>query len=131
MELDLKMKSINLLNLKVLIAIGLLISSLAPITQAQAQSFPQCNAGSCRGLVGRVLFDSSGQLFIAVTGANIGSLTNCNATNGLARVPSTDPNQRSLYALALTAFSLQQPVQVAIVQGSANCDVAFLSLFTG
>jgi hypothetical protein len=39
-----------------------------------------------------------------------------------------DPHAKEVYAMLLTAFSLDKPVSIRIVSGSAPCEIAYVTL---
>lgn len=86
--------------------------------------FAACSDVSCVGKIQRLYIDA-GTLYIATDGDE--KLLNCTPPAGVyVTMPVADESFKTKYAMVLTALSLDLPVGLRIVNGSATCSVAYV-----
>ncbi|MFT7460741.1 MAG: hypothetical protein ACI909_003430, partial [Planctomycetota bacterium] len=100
--------------------LSLLISAAslaAPLTASAA-----CGATACEGTIETIYYPESGTIYVGTDGDE--TALNCNAVAGVyVTIPQTNPNQKALYATALTAKVAGEKIVVRIKEGSSNCEL--------
>ena len=85
--------------------------------------YAACTADRCVGKIDR-LYMSGGTLFISTDGDE--TLLDCTAPAGVyITISSSNPEFKNLYAMMLTAMSLDNTVGLRINNGSDNCSLMY------
>ena len=85
--------------------------------------YAACGANLCVGKIDR-LYVSGGTLYISTDGDETN--LDCTPPGGVyITIPSSDPDFKNLYAMMLTAVSLNNTIGLRIQTGSDNCSLVY------
>jgi hypothetical protein len=106
------------------LAIG---TSLLVLSATATSALAACNAAGtqCSGNVSVLFFDPTGNLNIRLDGVDIPAEATCTSSQNYGQVAAANPQLKNFYAMALTAFSLDNPLTMRMVTNSATCEVAY------
>jgi hypothetical protein len=86
-----------------------------------------CFSYYCTDTVGLIISDSTGVSLSLSNG--LGGLTNCTPSNGIyLRVPKSDPNYASHYAMLLAAKIADRAISFRPVDNSPDCSIGYVYL---
>lgn len=108
---------------------GVLVKSMvvASIAFSSASAYAACDgSATCTGNLDRVYFSGAGDLFLRMADVDIPAGTTCTRDANYAVVPAAHPQLKTFYAMALTGFSLDNPVSIRVISNDPNCEVSYM-----
>jgi len=111
------------------IKIVLLVAAILLSTSANAS----CNSGSCTGVGSEVIasvYPTGGRIYVAPP-AGYRDQLNCTLVSGqFMTLEITHSTFKEIYSTILTALATGKRLTVRIVEGSSNCRIAYVRMFT-
>ena len=102
-----------------------IILSVLTVTALITSANADCIASGCNQInISKLYILFNGDVHITTTGTETN--LNCRDTSSI-RLPHTHKGQKTIYSALLTAQTTKKKVGLQIVEGSAKCDIAYIS----